>query len=168
MVSDVPFRGAQWETAGCCGYWYAQKECWRSAVGWIRAESYQNMALILMYHVLLCRYMFLVDYHDTDLQESLHKSYHATPWIQIILSNYYMKITTKLWTATVSISLSAADFLSRNLFENRLKDCILRLIKWVFSRYPRGHKPHNGDLAGFYIPDALEGTVRTQEKFVAI
>lgn len=68
----------------------------------------------------------------------------------------------------MSISLSAADFLSRNLFENLLKDATLLLIKWDFSRYPRGHKPHNGDLAGFYIPHALEGTVRTLEKFVAI
>lgn len=67
--------------------------------------------------------MFLVDYHDTGLQESFHKSNHATPWTD----TYYtvkllnMKITVKLWTATMSISLSAADFLSRNVFEKSSK-----------------------------------------------
>lgn len=72
-----------------------------------------------------------------------------------------MKIKTKLSTATMNNSLSAANFFLRNLFENLLKDCTLLLIKLDFSRYPKGHKLHNGDLAGLYIPYALEGTDTT-------
>lgn len=67
------------------------------------------------------------------------------------------------WASVYLLLISFQEMSLKNL----LKDCRLLLIKWVFSRYPTGPKSHNGDLVGFYIPNALEGTVRTRkEKFV--
>lgn len=115
----------------------------------------KNMPLIRMYHVLLCRWVFWVDYRDTDLQEPIHKSYSMQhpELIHIILSNRDTKIMVELWTATMSIGLSAADFPFKAFsLKNLLKDCRLLLIKWVFCRYPRGQKSHNGIWAGYFTP----------------
>lgn len=127
----------------------------------------KNMPLIRMYHVLLCRCVFWVDYGDTDLQEPIHKSYSMQhpELIHIMLSNCDTKITAELWTATMSISLSAADFPFKAFsLKDLLKDCRLLLIKWVFCRYPRGQKSHNGIWAGYFTPKALEDKVKTQKK----
>lgn len=168
MVSDAPFWRCKVRNSWLLRLLIRTKKTKRSTVGRIRAGSCQNMALILKYHVLLCRYLFLVDYHDTDLQESFHERYYATAWTdahdadKLLYENYSRALNCNNERRPICSWFPLKKFLWKIFWKT--VDCF-----WLngFSvDVPEDENRIKMDQAGFYISSALIGTVRTQDKFV--